>query len=414
MKDELTTKRQCGAGVPPAGSGRRVVMRRAVQSSRGLIVLLVLLVGVTSPVFGSEQSSDPLVFIIAADMRNFAVAGEESEHFSGACEAIAAVGAGSFMISPGDLDVDPPSAVRDMIDRTIGESYPWYPVLGNHDPESPSSMQYLRELSLTVPNVVNRGPAGCEETTFSFDWANIHFVVLNQYFDGVRDWGVEGAVVPELMAWLAADLEATSKEHIFVFGHEPLLPMPDMDNGRLRHQGDSLDEDPENAFAFHQLLRKYDVDAYVCGHTHNTSVGKINGLWQLDPGHARGLEEASYADQMYAAIDRAIKEGKARGVGEANSIKQLYRDDEYHIDYWFKYLGLTGQPVTQTLAQFYTEYGSDPSARERWYEAQIKGRGQTRSSFFRVIVGDGTVEVEIYRDDAHGGPYTLRETVVLN
>ncbi len=391
-------------------------MRSAARRSMCLIIVAIalMIVGNSIPVYGTDGSNEDLVFIIAADMRNFAAAGEETEHFSAACKAIAAVGAGAFMISPGDLDVDPPSAVRDMIDRTIGEDYPWYPVLGNHDPESPSSMQYLRDYSLTVPNVVNRGPEGCEETTFSFDWANTHFVVLNQYFDGVKDWGLEGALVPELMAWLAADLESTDKEHIFVFGHEPLLPMPDMDNGRLRHQGDSLDEDPETAFAFHQLLRKHDVDAYVCGHTHNTSVGKINGLWQLDPGHARGLEEKSYADQMYAAVHRAIEEGKANGVGEANSIRQLYRDDEYHIDYWFKYLGLTGQPVTQTLAQFYTEYGSDPSARDRYYEAQIEGRGQTRSSFFRVIVGGDNPVVEVYRDDARGGPYTLMHTVVLN
>ncbi len=167
-----------------------------------------------------------------------------------------------------------------------------------------------------MPNVVNRGPKGCEETTFSFDYGDTHFVVLNQYFDGVRDWGSKGDVVPELLEWLEADLAATTKKHIFVFGHEPLIPMPDMDNGRIRHQGDSLDEDPENAFAFHQLLLKYGVDAYVCGHTHNTSYAKINGLWQLDPGHARGLEEASYADQMYAAIDRAIEEGRKKGVGE--------------------------------------------------------------------------------------------------
>lgn len=379
-----------------------------------MLLPAVVLVGGIAPVFGTEAVEENLVFIVAADMRNFAAAGEESEHFSGACRAIAAVGPGSFMISPGDLDVDPPSAVRDMIDRTIGEDYPWYPVLGNHDPESPSSMEYLRAYSATVPNIVNRGPVGCETTTFSFDWGNTHFVVLNQYYDGVNDWGLEGAMVPKLMEWLAADLEATTKDHIFVVGHEPLLPMPDMDNGRLRHQGDSLDEDPETAFAFHQLLLKHDVDAYVCGHTHNTSVGKINGLWQLDTGHARGLEEASYADRMYAAIDRAIKEGKERGVGEANSIKQLYRDDEYHIDYWFKYLGLKGQPVTQTLAQFYTEYGSDPEARDRYYEAQIEGRGQTRSSFLKVIVGGDSIEVEIYRDDTHGGPYTLMHTVVLN
>ncbi len=362
----------------------------------------------------AETPGDELVYIVAADMRNFAADGEWSKNFSGACEAIREVGAGSFMISPGDLDVRPPTAVREMIDRVIGEDYPWYPVLGNHDPESPSSMRYLRGYSMTVPNVVNRGPEGCEETTYSFDFGDAHFVVLNLYFDGVRDWGLKGDVVPELLEWLEADLAANTKEHVFVFGHEPLVAMPDMDNGRLRHQGDSLDENPENAFALHQLLLKFGVDAYICGHTHNTSYAKINGLWQLDPGHARGLEEAAYADQMFKAIGRAIEEGRKRGVGEGNSLRQLYRDDEYHIDRWFKYLGFEDQPVIQTMAQFYEEYATDPKARERYYEAQIEGRGQTRSSFFRVIVGSDRTRVEIYRDDARGGPYTLRKTIVLN
>lgn len=378
-----------------------------------ILIVCAVLAG-APPAISAEKSGDDLVFIVAADMRNFAADGEWSKNFSGACEAAKAVGAGSFMISPGDLDVDPPSAVRAMVDEVLGEDYPWYPVLGNHDPESPSTMRYLRDFSMTLPNVVNRGPQGCEATTFSFDWGNTHFVVLNQYFDGVSDWGLEGDMVPELLEWLAADLAATTKKHVFVFGHEPLIPMPDMDNGRIRHQGDSLDEDPESAFAFHQLMVQHGVDAYVCGHTHNTSYAKINGLWQIDAGHARGLEEKSYADLMYQAVDRAITEGREQGVGEANSIRQLYRDDPYHIDYWFEYLGLTGQPVTQTLAQFYDEYGSDPNARDRWYERQIEGRKQTRSSFFKVFVGADEIKLEIYRDDAHGGPYTLRETVILN
>jgi hypothetical protein len=189
-------------------------------------------------------------------MRNFAADGEWSKNFSGACEAVKQVGAGAFMISPGDLDVDPPSAVRDMISEVLGEDYPWYPVLGNHDRESPSTMRYLRACSMTVPHVVNRGPLGCGATTYSFDWRDAHFVVLNQYFDGVNDWGLED------------------------------------------------------------------------------------------------------------------------------------------------------QPVIQTMAQFFDEYGSDPSIHDQWYEAQIEGRGQTRSSFFKVFVGDDEITVEIYRDDAHGGPYT--------
>lgn len=362
----------------------------------------------------AEDTEGDLVFIVAADMRNFAHADKGKTHFSGACDAIDAAGKGSFMISPGDLDVYPPSAVRHLIDESLGKDYPWYAVLGNHDPESPSTMEYLREYSMTVPNVVNRGPDGCEETTYSFDWGGAHFVVLNQYFDGSRDWSLEGEIVPELFEWLEADLASTDKENIFVFGHEPILPIPDMDNGRIRHQGDSLDEDPENAFAFHQLLLKHGVDAYFCGHTHNTSFAKINGLWQLDPGHARGMEEASYAQQMYEAIQIAFEEGRKRGDGEADSLRQLYRDDAYHIDRWFKYLGFEDQPVIQTMAQFYTEYGNDPEARERYYERQISYRGQTRSSFFRVTVGAEEVTVEIYRDDARGGPYELRKTIILN
>lgn len=377
------------------------------------VALAVIIVAVSSAAVCADGVDDELVFIVAADMRNFAADGEWSKNFSGACEAVARVGPGSFMISPGDLDVDPPSAVRAMIDKVLGEDYPWYPVLGNHDPESPSSMEYLREYSMSVPNVVNRGPEGCEATTYSFDWGNTHFVVLNQYYDGINDWGLKGAVVPELLEWLEADLEATTKKHIFVFGHEPLVAMPDMDNGRIRHQGDSLDEDPENAVAFHQVLLKYGVDAYICGHTHNTSYAKINGLWQLDAGHARGLEEDSYADQMYAAIGRAIEEGRQRGEGEGSSLRQLYRDDAYHVDRWFKYLGLEEQPVIQTLAQFYTEYASDPEAPARYYEKQIEGRGQTRSTFLKVFVDSDHIRVEVFRDDARGGPYALRETVFL-
>ena len=153
-----------------------------MKSSRHATIafFLILAATISLPAAAAGPAQD-LVFIIAADMRNFAADGEWSKNFSGACEAINKVGAGAFMISPGDLDVRPPSAVRDMIDQTIGEDYPWYPVLGNHDPESPSSMDYLREYSKTVPNVVNRGPKGCGETTFSFDYGDTHFVVPVSY-----------------------------------------------------------------------------------------------------------------------------------------------------------------------------------------------------------------------------------------
>lgn len=71
-------------------------------------------------------------------MRNFT---GETE-FAGAAKAIARVGAGEFMISPGDID--PPDAAYDVIRSSVGAAYPWYPVAGNHEAETPSDMDWLR------------------------------------------------------------------------------------------------------------------------------------------------------------------------------------------------------------------------------------------------------------------------------
>ncbi|NIP97071.1 MAG: hypothetical protein GWO24_28015, partial [Akkermansiaceae bacterium] len=62
----------------------------------------------------------------------------------------------------------------------------------------------------TLPNVVNvgpggPGPSGSEETTYSFDYGNVHFIQLNQYYDGSNDAGTDGDVVDELYSWLEAD-----------------------------------------------------------------------------------------------------------------------------------------------------------------------------------------------------------------
>ncbi len=76
-------------------------------------------------------------------------------------------------------------------------------------------------------------------------------------------------------------------------------------------------------------------------------------------------------------------------------------------------MGMTEAPVVPTLAQFYDEYSTDPGARDRYYERQIEGRKQTASSFLRITVTGDNVQVDFYRDDAHGGPYSLRESLML-
>jgi len=228
-------------------------------------------------------------FEVTADMREFAGPQyQSSQYFKGVCEAIQQIGKGAFMVSPGDID--PPKYVSDTIREVLGEEYMWYPGVGNHEAETAEDMAWLRGWgSRNAAGFTRAGPPNAEETNYSFEYCNAHFVVLNQYYDGLCDTGTDGDISPALYQWLEEDLQAADKPFLFVFGHEPIVSVPDADSGRHRHQGDNLDAHPRNNHCFQQLLRKYDVTAYLCGHTHDFSYAKINGLWQLDAGHARGV-----------------------------------------------------------------------------------------------------------------------------
>jgi predicted phosphodiesterase len=172
----------------------------------------------------------------------------------------------------------------------LGKDYKWYPVIGNHEQETPEDMEWLREWGAkNAGQFVNTGPENAEETFYSFDYKNAHFIAINQYYDGESDIAADGDVTDPAFEWLENDLKQTDKQFIFVIGHEPIISIMDYHSGRLRHKGDNLDKYPENASRFMELLRKYNVSAYLCGHTHNFSYAKINGVWQLDAGHSRGI-----------------------------------------------------------------------------------------------------------------------------
>lgn len=113
---------------------------------------------------------------------------------------------------------------------------------------------------------------------------------------------------------------------VFVIGHEPLVSLPDMDNGRHRHKGDNLDNHPENSHRFQQLLRKHKVIAYICGHTHNFSYANINGVQQLDVGHCRGN-----GDKDAPSTFLKIK------VYDNNCTAEVYRNDSKGGKYTLKH-----------------------------------------------------------------------------
>ncbi len=278
------------------------------------LLIVVSLIRLLNPQTGHDKFS----FIVTADMRNFA--GKEfqsSEYFYGTCEAINKAGKGAFMISPGDID--PPWDVYNTIKHVLGDDYIWYPVVGNHERETIEDMNWLREYNKdgnTLSYIVNSGPEKSKETMFSFDYGNSHFIIINEYYDGVADTGSAGDIGDFIYQWLVDDFAKTNQKHIFVIGHEPAFPQPDMDSGRMRHEYDSLNQFPENRDRFWKLIKDNNVAAYLCGHTHNASIINVDGVFQLDVGHSRGIGDQGAASSF------------AKIYVDNNSVYyEIYRDD---------------------------------------------------------------------------------------
>lgn len=390
--------------------------------------ILIILIGlfVVTNFYGTKRGSweDTFTFIAAADMRFYSTPKYHSpKYFYGVLKAIERVGKGSLMISPGDID--PPSETKRIISEILGEDYPWYPAPGNHELESPDYFEWLRKYNeggTSLPNIVRKGPPPAEETTYSFDYNNCHFVAINQYYDGSSDVGTDGDVVPELLDWLEEDLAATQQKYIFVYGHEPIVSLPDMDNGRIRHQGDSLDKYPKNVFRFYQILMKYGVDAYLCGHTHSTSFGVINGLWQLDVGHSRGLEEDSVPEELFRMVSEAVTMGEKKNYSTDQVLNEYFDENTKQVKKTVYYLNPTRAESYKKIAdeiarkeffEFYHNYKQGGALKEQLDKTFWENSEYRKSSFLKFYVGKSNVKVEIYRDDARGGEYELHRTFLL-
>jgi hypothetical protein len=249
-----------------------------------------------SPTHTQAPTATPLPsfsFAVFGDSANHNGAGEfDTPHFfRGVVESISRESDTAFTVGVGDLT--PVEKTDWTIRQVFGANYIWFPLVGNHD-LWPSDMIWLRTTNFDLngkapPNIVRRGPPDCEETTYSFDYANTHFVMLNVYCDILDDIRTDGAIVDSLYEWLANDLASTQQEHIFLFGHEPAYPLPDKDTGIVRHLDDSLDKYPITRDRFWKLLSERKVRAYITGHTHSFSAVRLDGVWQVDVGHAMGI-----------------------------------------------------------------------------------------------------------------------------
>lgn len=136
--------------------------------------------------------------------------------------------------------------------RDLMAKFPFYPVLGNHeyftDRANPAINMHAVPTA-TVP-LADRG------RYYSFDWGDVHFVVLDSndpLAAAIRGTG-------RMLEWLDADLEATRRFWRVVCFHHPAFP------------NDKQQNDPITAQVrerINPILEKYDVQLVLSGHEHN-------------------------------------------------------------------------------------------------------------------------------------------------
>jgi predicted phosphodiesterase len=221
-------------------------------------------------------------FMVASDMRGYAgdrYAFNKYEYFRGACVE-AKIYNPDFVILAGDQD--PPELAKWTIDQFIG--VPTVFVIGNHDIEQQedliASAEYNSNLNITGSSNYRR----LTDTTFSFDYGNSHFLMVDQYEDSSSS-NPKPTMSSRLIDWIGHDLKNTDKKYKFVFGHVPYVSAPDIDTGVYRSYS-LLDIIPNKARQFWDTLSYYNVTAYVCGHSHMYSHNKYGNVWQINEGVA--------------------------------------------------------------------------------------------------------------------------------
>jgi hypothetical protein len=187
-----------------------------------------------------------------------------------------------------------------------------YEIQGNHDRSGGDKSDIIWRGQFDLPL---NGPDGYDELTYSFNFGNSHFVILD------TEKPKEHSISESQLDWLDYDLGSNSdKENEFVFFHEPAFPGPSK-------IGDSLDVNPRDRNRLWSILDSHNITAVFNGHEHVFSRKLIdskiypdgkNPIWQFVIGNTDApMEEAkndSQADYAYAGRHYAIVDVEGKNI----------------------------------------------------------------------------------------------------
>jgi hypothetical protein len=154
-------------------------------------------------------------------------------------------------------DAEFQTGLFDVYRETLRRSVLW-PCVGNHDSASADSDTqtgpYFDIFTLPTTGEAGGVPSGTE-AYYSFDYGNIHFVVLESHETDRSPGG-------PMMAWLEQDLAANTRDWTIAYWHHPPYSKGGADSD-IHDQGYEM---RENAVP---ILEDYGVDLVLSGHAHN-------------------------------------------------------------------------------------------------------------------------------------------------
>ncbi|MES2825592.1 MAG: metallophosphoesterase family protein [Pseudomonadota bacterium] len=160
-------------------------------------------------------------------------------------------------------DAEFQTKVFDVYSGMLRQSVTW-PAFGNHDAHSADSDSqtgpYYNIFSLPK-NAEVGGIASGTEAYYAFDYANVHFVVLDSD-------KTNRAVGAPMYKWLQADLKAARADWIVAVWHHPPY-------SKGSHDSDTEDTLVDMRENYVPLLETYGVDLVLSGHSHSYERSKF-------------------------------------------------------------------------------------------------------------------------------------------
>jgi len=138
--------------------------------------------------------------------------------------------------------------------KAILRNTPVWPVYGNHD----ARRWVFFDLFTFPANAETGGVASGTEHYYSFDYANVHIVILDTE---KSDLDVDGA----MLSWLKKDLSATKQQWLIAFTHHPPYTKGSHDSDSKWDSRARMIKVRENVLP---ILEKAGVDVVLSGHSH--------------------------------------------------------------------------------------------------------------------------------------------------